>query len=144
MLLELHLTLALVLPRSWFALFHVATACASVFAFYLMVKTLTAQWCMGRCGGRTGRRLRSDVDRLLPLSQKLVWTGVIVLLLSLLSGLANYLVASTAAMQTANLSPQLMMQHSREALAPIFGSVSTLFGCLVVRIHVLWKLKLEQ
>jgi len=131
MLLELHLTLGLVLPRSWFALFHVATAVASMLAVYLMAKTLLAQ----------ALRQQSP-ERLLPLSQQLVWVGFAVLVLSLLSSLANYLVATSHIGAATN--PGMMMEHSRTALAPVFGGICTLIGCLFIRFHVLWQIHLNR
>jgi len=115
MLLELHVTLnqtlaqidptlGSVLPRSWFMLFHVATAVASMLAVYLMAKTLLTQALH-----------RQPPERLLPISQQLVWVGAVVLVLSLLSSLANYLVTTSNIGAATN--PGMMMEHSRAALA---------------------------
>lgn len=131
LVLPLEPTLGSVLPRSWFMLFHVATAFASVLAVYLMAKTLLAQ-----------ARHRQPPERLLALSQQLVWVGVTVLALSLLSSLANYLVATSSI--GAATSPGLMMEHSRAALTPVFGGICTLIGCLFIRFHVLWQIHLGQ
>jgi len=124
-------SVGLMLPGNWFTLFHVATAFASVLAVFLMSKTLILQALS-----------RQPAERLLLLSQQLVWTGVAVLVLSLGSSLANYLVASSSTQGAT--TPEMMMRHSRSALSPFFGGLCTLIGCLSIRFHVLWRIHLGQ